>query len=142
MTPPNSFRILLAAALFLLMAACASSGSRDDLRDQSLYVYAGAIRWGQIDEALGFVDPEYLKKRPFTALDRSRFDQVRITGYDVKGYEPIGKDELAQVVEIRLVNQHTQTERTVIDRQRWRWDEESRRWWLLTGLPDITAGAR
>ncbi len=137
------FRVLLASVLLLLLAACAGgAGSRDQIRDQSLYFYAGAIRWGQMDDALAFVDPEYLQKHPFTELDRSRFEQIRITGYEVKGFEPLGKDEVAQVVEIRLVNERTQVERNFFDRQRWRYDETKKRWLLLTGLPDITSGAR
>ncbi len=45
---------------------------------------------------------------------------------------------LAQTVEIRFVNRHTQAEHSIIDRQIWRWDAKAERWWLTTGLPDIT----
>ena len=50
--------------------------------------------------------------------------------------------EIAQVVEIGVVNEHTQTERAVVDRQRWRWDKQAKRWWLMTGLPAIARGPR
>lgn len=132
------FRPLLACLLLALLAACASGGSRNELRDRTLYVYGGAIRWGQIDDALALVDPAYLEKHPFTALDRARLEQVRITGYDVKGSEQLSENEIGQIVEIRLVNEHTQAERVITDRQLWRWDEARRTWWLTTGLPNIT----
>lgn len=132
------FRPLLACLLLALLAACASGGSRNELRDRTLYAYGGAVRWGQIDDALSLVDPAYLEKHPFTALDRARFEQVRITGYDVKGSEQIDENQIGQIVEIRLVNEHTQAERVVMDRQLWRWDEANRTWWLTTGLPNIT----
>jgi hypothetical protein len=44
-----------------------------------------------------------------------------------------------QVVAISMVNNNTQAERTVIDRQIWHYDPETNHWWLMTGLPDITA---
>ncbi|MEZ5545935.1 MAG: hypothetical protein R3F10_12235 [Lysobacteraceae bacterium] len=132
------FRSFPACLLLVLLAACSGGGSRNDLRDHALYVYGGAIRWGQIDDALTLVDPAYLEKHPFTALDRARFEQVRITGYDVKGSEQFDENRIGQIVEIRLVNEHTQAERVVTDRQIWQWDEARKTWWLTTGLPDIT----
>lgn len=140
MRMPLSFvRPFLACLLLALLAACANGGSRNELRDRALFAYAGAVRWGQIDDALSLVDPVYLEKHPFTALDRSRFEQVRITGYDVKGSEQLDENRLGQIVEIRLVNEHTQAERSIVDRQIWQWDEARKTWWLTTGLPDITA---
>jgi hypothetical protein len=132
------FRPLLACLVLALLAACATGGSRNELRDRALYAYGGAIRWGHIDDALTLVDPAYLEKHPFTELDRARFEQVRISGYDVKGSEQIDENQIGQVVEIRLINQHTQAERVIMDRQLWRWDEARRTWWLTTGLPNIT----
>jgi hypothetical protein len=44
-----------------------------------------------------------------------------------------------QVIEIQLVSKFTQVERTLTDHQRWRWDDKAKRFWLVSGLPDITA---
>jgi hypothetical protein len=64
---------------------------------------------------------------------------VRVTGYDDgAGPVPDGENEVRQVVQIGLVNINTQSERTVVDRQTWRYDPEKKRWWLMSGLPDIT----
>jgi len=46
---------------------------------------------------------------------------------------------LEQNVELRLVNRHTQVERTLLDRQRWRFDPIAKRWWQESGLPDLDA---
>lgn len=127
----------LAALILLLLAACAS-GADSRKQEEALYVYASAIRWGHIDEALGFVDPEVLASKPLTAVERARFEQVQVAGYQVKSSAAAGKDELEQLVEIRLVNRHTQVERVIHDRQRWRWDGTAKRWWLVSGLPDIS----
>lgn len=137
-----SLRVLIAPLLAVLLAACGGVGSQANLRDSALYAYAGAIRWGHIDDAWSMVDPEYARQHPMTALERERFAQVEITGYQVKGSQLLSDSELVQRVEIRLVNRHTQVERTLDDLQAWRWDEAAKRWWLTTGLPDITASRR
>ena len=138
----SPFRILIVLlALMLALAAGCSVGSQNDLRDNALFAYAGAIRWGHIDDAWSMVDPEYARRHPMTPLERERFEQVQVTGYQVKGSEMVSENELLQLVEIRLINRHTQAERTLQDRQTWRWDPQARRWWLTTGLPRIAAGS-
>lgn len=133
-------RFFVAALLLALLAAC-GVGSQQDIRQTALFNYAGAIRWGHIDDAWSMVDPEYARRHPLSQLDRQRFEQVQITGYQVKGSQMLSEEELVQLVEIRLINRHTQAERVIQDRQLWRWDKESRRWWLTTGLPDIVPGS-
>jgi len=129
-------RQLLIAVLLLALAACASKPDTRKL-DERLYLYAGAIRWGVIDEALAFIDPKVLEEKPLSAVERARYDQVQFAGYQVKKSVSVGEDELLQQVEIRVINKHTQVERTLIDQQRWRFDRDSKTWWLVSGLPDI-----
>ncbi|MCX7556127.1 hypothetical protein OS187_04710 [Xanthomonadaceae bacterium JHOS43] len=131
------FRPLAIFALLLALAGC-GVGSQQDLRQTTLFNYAGAIRWGHIDDAWSMVDPEYARQHPMAALERERFEHVQVTGYQVKGTQMLSETEMAQVVEIRLINRHTQAERVITDRQHWRWDKEARRWWLTTGLPRIS----
>lgn len=141
-TPSYLFRIFPIVLLLVLLVACGGVGSRQDLRDITLSAYAGAIRWGHIDDALGMVDPDYASEHPMSALARARFDQVEFTGYQVKGTQMLSETELVRMVEIRLVNRHTLVERTVQEREHWRWDEATGRWWLTTGLPDISSPQR
>ena len=129
-------------ALLLAVLAGCGVGSQQDVRQTTLFNYAGAIRWGHIDDAWSMVDPEYARQHPMTALERERFEQIQVTGYQVTGSEMLSENELMQQVEIRLVNRHTLTERVIQDRQRWRWDPAARRWWLTTGLPKIASTAR
>jgi len=130
----NRTRLFLAAILALLLAACASTGSQKQALDTTLFRYASAVRWEPVEVALEFIDPEWRRLHPLPAVERGRYAQWQVTGYTVKGSEPLSKDELAQVVEIRLANKHTQTERVVLDRQIWRWDAAVGRWWLRSGL--------
>ncbi len=133
--------IAFALVLLVVLAGC-GVGSQNDIRDNTLFAYAGAIRWGHIDDAWSMVDPEYAREHPLSALDRERFEQIQVTGYQVKGTQMLSENELAQVVEIRLANRHTLVERTVMDRQLWRWDSGARRWWLTSGLPKIASSSQ
>jgi hypothetical protein len=126
------------ALVGLLLALTACAGGPDTRKQEEiLLVYSSAIRWGHIDEALAFIDPKVLAEKPLSAVDRARFEQVQIAGYQVKNSVAVGEDELQQLVEIRVVNRHTQVERVITDRQRWRWDEEAKTWWLTSGLPNL-----
>ena len=130
--------ILLFALFVALGAGCAS-----DVRNQALITtlnaYANTMRWGDFQSALQFVDPKVAAEHPLSALDLQRFQQVRVTGYDEgAGAVPDGENRVRQVVQISLVNLNTQSERTVIDRQSWRYDPQTKHWWLTSGLPDIT----
>jgi hypothetical protein len=126
--------------LFLLgaLAGCATAKADRDLLDTTLLNYAAVIRWGNFEDAATFVDPETTKAHPLSQLDLARYSQVRVTGYNEQPLRPAGELEMHQTVEIGLVNNNTQSVRTVLDRQVWRYDAKAKRWWLVSGLPDIT----
>lgn len=123
--------------LALLLAGCASTTPDRRALDDALYDYASAIRWGELDAALSHVDPDYLAAHPLDSIERARFQQLQVSGYYVRQNSQDAEGRVHQLVEIRLVNRHTQTERSVVDRQTWRWDAEAKRWWLTTGVPDL-----
>jgi len=137
MNTPRLARFALFAGL-LLLAACATQQHSRDLLNTTLYNYSSAIRWGDFGGALGFVDPEVKAKKPISAVDMKRYEQIQVTGYYVQGSNNDGAGNLRQTIELRLVNRHTQVERTVVVRELWRYDAEARQWWLTSGLPDIT----
>ncbi len=131
----------LPAIAALLLGACASNpiaSKKDDLLTETLRSYAATIRWGDVTQAQAFMDPQVLAAHPPSSLELSRFEQVRITGYTEQSPVPTGTNEVRQVVEIGLVNVNTQSARSVLDRQTWRYDETAKRWYLMSGLPDIT----
>ena len=47
--------------------------------------------------------------------------------------------EMIRDIEIGVINRNTLAERTVRYRERWRYDEAAKTWWLVTGLPDLWA---
>ena len=131
------------AMLLLLPLLCAGCGemsphSKADVLNTTLNAYANALRWGDFEQAMTFIDAETLKTHPLSALDKERYRQVRVASYTERPPVPAGKDEIEQIVEIGLVNVNTQTERAIIDKQRWRYDEKTKHWHNVSGLPDIT----
>lgn len=129
-------RLLILGLAILAAVGCQKAQRQDDL-DRTLYQYAAAIRWNQLDAAVAMIDPEVLEEQPITALERARFDQVRVIGYREGALIPDGDERMTQTVEIELLNIHTQKRRRLVDRQTWRWDADTERWLLISGLPRI-----
>ena len=131
------FRLPLLLVL-LMLAGCPDGSTRKPTTDNQLADYAAAIRWNEFDKAVDFIDPALREAQALTDLERERFKQVQVTGYEVKDRDVGADGSLTQVVEIRLVNRNTQIERSFIDRQAWRFDPASKRLWLTSGLPDLS----
>lgn len=127
---------VLLAAMALAMAACASATKNESLRVR-LYNYAAAIRWNEIDQAAAYVDPAVLAGKPFTAEQRERWKQVQVSRYYEAPQSTDGEGRVLQTVQIELIDRSTQTVRTIVDRQRWRYDETAKTWWLESGLPQL-----
>ncbi len=124
--------------LIMLTTGCATQ-RRSDALTRTLSAYHGALRWGSFARAEAFVDPAWRKSHPLSQLQRDRYAQVRISDYnDDAGPVAVSKTEVRQTVQIHLINRNTETERGIIDHQLWRYDADKNRWWLESGLPDIT----
>ena len=104
--------------------------------------YGSVMRWGDIEQAIGFMDPKVLEADPIEPVEIERLKQVQIAGYRERSSEQTGELEARQVVQIELVNRHTQEVRSVVDVQTWRYDLEQKRWYLMSGLPDISRQAQ
>ena len=129
-------RVLLVACLALL-AGCPKSASKGTALEQVQYDYSAAIRWGDFEGAWQLVDPEVRKQRPLTEFDLSRYRQVQISGYRDRGMSTAGDGAVVRDIEIGVINRNTLAERTVRYRERWRYDEAAKTWWLMSGLPDL-----
>lgn len=131
-------RVIPWFALVALTACASVHESESRALETTLFAYGNALRWGDIQQALPFVDPETLKQHPVTALDLERYKQVRIVSYIEQNPVPAGPHQVRQVVKISLLNVNTQTGRDIIDNQLWRYDETTKHWHIVSGLPDIT----
>lgn len=131
-------RTIVLLGLTALLTACPKTKEETDLSD-TLLQYDTVIRWAQWDAAVDFVAPDYLEEHPVTRLDLDRLRLFRVTQYVVRSAVPFDNGKgLIQVVEIKMFNKNQARERTVIDEQEWKYDEERERWLLHSGLPDPT----
>lgn len=89
--------------------------------------------------AWSHVDPDFRREHPLSDLEKQRFKQIQVTGYEEKSQDILEDGSIEINVEIRLINRNTQSERIISDTQIWRWNPKTKRWWLTTGLPDFTA---
>jgi hypothetical protein len=135
---PKSLLTLVLALLLALLAACDSTGGTR-AKVTAMDEYAAALRWNEIERALAFVDPAVQSARPLTDLERERYKQLQVTGYEVKSRRDTPEGGVEQSVEVRVVNRHTQQERIVTVQESWRWDAAAKRFWLASGLPSLEA---
>jgi uncharacterized protein YceK len=127
----------LVTVSLLALGGCATDQRKDSLTT-TLNAYASTVRWGDFNQAQQFVDPKVREAHPVSSLEMARYQQYKVSGYDEgNGPVPNGQFEMRQTVQISLVNQNTQSERTVTDHQVWRYDADSKHWYLESGLPDI-----
>ena len=138
----HTMKIILRSLLIITTAALLAG--RPQTKEQkglseTLQQYETIIRWAQWDAAAGFISPEYLEENPITRLEMDRLRLFRVTAYIVRSSTP-GADgkEVLQTVEIRMFNNQQLRERTTLDNQHWKYDEQSERWLLHSGLPDPT----
>jgi hypothetical protein len=137
---PNRRTVLvtLAALAALAPAGCATSKKGDiKILESTLMAHGSVMRFGKVVDALAFVDPDVRAKHPPTSFELSRWEQLRVGGYHEQPYVLTDPLHALQVVEIELINNHTQAVRSIVDRQQWRFDPEQKRWWLMTGLPKL-----
>lgn len=134
----HSVRILVFMLACAMLSACMPS-QVDKTRGEAFRKYETLVRWSQWDAAAEFIAPEYLEEHPITRLEMDRLRLFRVTAYTVRS-TGIFDDGLTarQVVEIRMFNSNQAVERTIMDEQEWRYDEQRKAWLLWSGLPDPT----
>ena len=133
----KSLRWLLVALLGALLAGCATGQPKMSELDKVQYAWSAAIRWGDFEGAWNLVDPKVRKEHPLTDIDFSRYQQVQISSYRDSGGTTLGNGEVVRDIEIGVINRNTLAERTVRYRERWRYDDAAKTWWLVSGLPDL-----
>jgi len=131
-------RTIVILGMAALLTACPETKEDKDLSD-TLTQYETIVRWAQWDAAVDFISTEYQMEHPVTRLDLDRLRLFRVTQYIVRSAAPVDDGNgLIQVVEIRMFNKNQARERTIIDNQYWKYNTETERWKLHSGLPDPT----
>jgi len=88
---------------------------------------------------MDFIAPEFLQQHPVSNLELERLRLFRVTNYTLRSVQVLDQGMTAiQVAEIRMFNANQAVERTIVQQQLWRYNKESGRWRLHSGLPDPT----
>ena len=137
--PRLLLRCLLLCCLALLAGCPKTHASKGSALDEVQYAYSAAIRWGDFEGAWSMVNPKTREEKPMTDADFSRFEQIQVSAYrDLASMS--GPDEsILREVQIEIINRHTLSHRKVRYTEVWRYDPESKNWWV-DGLPDFWQG--
>jgi hypothetical protein len=114
----------------LVFSACAHDMGQMK-KDEALNAYRTAIRWSAFEQACA-------QQSGQTGADKvsEELRDVHVTGYDVvAAQENRESQSLHQRVAIRYYRDGDVVERTVIDEQNWRYDEDKGQWVLDSPLP-------
>jgi len=134
--------VSLSCLMLASLAAVAADFSRKQRTqlEETQTAYGSTIRWGSMEDAVGYLDPERRKTNPPTEFELNRYSQLRVSSYRERGTAALPDGTVERRVEIGVINVNTQAERTLGVVERWRWDPEAKRWWQYNGLPDLWQG--
>ncbi|MGX5729368.1 hypothetical protein ACWKWK_02425 [Pseudoxanthomonas beigongshangi] len=132
--------VLMLVLMVVAFGAQAAGGRQKGKLEQAQNAYAAAIRWGDFESAWSFVEPAYAEAHPMGEFELRRYEQIQVSGYRDLSSSVEPDDVVVRLIEVRVINRHTQAERTLRYRERWRWDAGAKRWWLAGGLPDFWDG--
>ena len=124
--------------LILLMMGCAGLAEEKEnwmKFDDTSRAYLLALRWGEYEAAYGFKRlPGITDEVP----DFQDLSDVRVTSYRVK-QTIIAENEMMvmQVVDFQYYRMRNVTVRTITDRQKWEYDKDKEKWYLLSDLPNF-----
>lgn len=133
-------RLVVTGMALLLLAGCATLQNKSTLRDDTLDGYGAALRWGDFPSAWTYVDPAVRAAHPLTQQQKALYNSVKVAEYDTSGPVAAGPDSVRQTAQISLIVKSSQRVYNVVDHQTWHWDAKAKRWWLESGLPDISPG--
>lgn len=131
-------KIIFFLTITLLLTACGNNKSKKTRNlNATLYKYASIIRWSNYDAALQFLKPGDKDIQP-SAFELEKLKQFKVSQYLESPITPGEKENIInQSVQIQLYNIHNNRTKTIYDSQSWEYDEEQKRWFLISGLPEL-----
>ena len=136
---PRAFTTFFALLLaLLLLSGCKTLEQRErsKILTGTLHKYETTIRWSYLRRAYGFMKPEAAGK----AKIPPGLENIKVTSYEVLDpATPVGENGITQVVLIQYVEKDRQQQKNLMDSQLWEFDEDARRWFLISGVPQFIA---
>ncbi len=134
------FKWLLLSSLLVAASAQAWGARQQGRLQETQDAYAEAIRWGDFESAVRFLEPAYVEAHPVGEFELGRYEQIQVSGYRELNVNAEPDGTVVRNIEVRVINKHTLAERVIRYRERWNWDAQAKRWWLTGGLPDFWQG--
>lgn len=129
-------KVLWLLLLATLLAGCdAGNKRRLELLDLAIVRYAQALRWGRYDDAQQY---HMTREGERLRIDPQTLKHIRIAGYTIQEKNML--DDLQEADVTGVIEYYHDTEGTLRQapmQQRWWYSEESRRWFVLGGLPEF-----
>lgn len=128
---------LLGLLLALSLGGCETmeNANKKTKMDFDLKLYGHEVRWGEIEALPSYLKPEMMEEQPPVADEPGN---IRVTGYEVLvsphllGEE---KNKAAQTVRINYIFRDRQVVRSLIDKQKWEYDAEAKKWYRANLIP-------
>jgi hypothetical protein len=133
------FALRLGMALALaVLAGCATTGraDRNEALREAQYTWSAAIRWGDFEGAWTMVDPAYREAHPLSPMELARYGEIQLSSYTEVG-ATVRADSASRMIQIGVVNRHTQVAREARYVEQWHYDAATEHWWVTSGLPDL-----
>ncbi len=132
-------KLIIIMTICALLSACGGRMSKKQSLDHTLFQYAKVMRWADFNTAMTFFSLDMDPANKPSSTDIERLKQFGVSSYVSSPILPgENENQINQDVQIKLYNIHTKREKVVIDRQTWEYDDETKRWLLISGLPRIT----
>ena len=135
--PSISQKIIIAIIfcfLVLTLGACATSFDKMDKLNSTLRAYEKALRWSKFDAAYSYHkwDEDEQPSIP------KHLKNIRLTSYSSSSQSFKESTMTAkQMVVIRYYNQENLRERTLEDKQSWKYFPDKKRWYLMSKPPSF-----
>ena len=128
------------SALFLVLLIFGCAGLQTEkgkmaLFDSTARAYGRAIRWGQFEEAFAH---KKLSDQNNKLPDFEDYRQIRVTASKVKKtIVDESYSKVLRIVDIQYYRMSNVIVKNLTNRQKWEYNEEENRWYLISELPDF-----
>ncbi len=113
----------------LLLSACATQGEMMDNLNKTLRGYEKAVRWAKFDAAYSYHKWEANQEISIPAS----MENIRVTKYESSNQRfDQQKQIMKQTITLRYYNTDDLRERSLKQRQEWKYFPESKRWYLIS----------
>ena len=126
--------LLLLTAIILAGCATAEKDMRMEALRKTTNIYRNAIRWGLYETANNMREAGDNKN----SSNLERLKKIKVTAYKTV-HRDVSEDgsEANEVIEIKYYDIDYMVEKTIIDKQLWKYNSDNKSWHLQGGLPEF-----